>query len=124
MNNYGILQEIESEISDEDQQPEELKMELPLNFNNNINNMEEIFLATRINIVLLHAEMGKTYTSKDKKSLWDVEPTVSSRQARTKDRNVLKIRMGHVDCTAKQSKTAVEIIIQEKDTANQQHLPR
>ncbi|KAG8332701.1 hypothetical protein J6590_015517 [Homalodisca vitripennis] len=69
--------------------------------------LENIPLKDRLeNDVVIRANGRLAYISKDMKMLWDLQPTP---QARTRARNILRMRDGHVGNYAKQARTPTEV---------------
>lgn len=93
---FGVLEEFDEDISEgEDEQPEERDIARHKIFDD-IDDLQEVPLSLRVNSQIVSRRDGRNaYISKDKKMLWDLIPPPS--QARTGARNVLRMRVSHVN---------------------------
>lgn len=70
--------------------------------------LENLPLAERLHAPIVQRQNGKlAYVSKDRKMLWDLD--APPKQSRTRQRNIILMRMGHVSHEAKSAKTPIEV---------------
>lgn len=100
-NGIGVLQDIGRQEQFEDE-----NVDFPLEFDD-FDDMENIPLTLRLKSTTVTRQNGKiAYISKDKKMLWDLLPPT---QGRVRDRNIIRIRMGHATVVSRNCSTPIDV---------------